>query len=253
MKTRQHVIVSPYKQKGFSAAMDQFIVENIPMLKGDLIRKPIVDAICKMVDEYYPATERMKMGQVLWYAVDVNEKAGYGKSLKQCKLRPVTLDLINNDDIEAYMQGVTKKERQKKIAVRLCKQAYDQSGVMTIADVSTIMRLAPNTISKYLREYEKEFDTVVPRRGTIHDLGRTQTHKKIICRKYAMEGKSLEQTARETSHSPQAVSRYINDFNRVKECLKAGWNTDKISYATGLSKTLTEEYVDIMKEGELPF
>ena len=253
MKTRQNEIVSPYKQKGFSSALDVFIAENIPVLRGDLIRKPIVDAICKMVDEYHPATERMRMGQILWYAVDVNEKAGYGKSLNQCKLRPVTLDVVNDDDIEAYMQGVTKRERQKKIAARLCKQAYDQSGVMTIADISTIMRLAPNTISKYLREYEKEVDTIVPRRGTIHDLGRTQTHKKIICRKYALEGKSLEQTARETNHSPQAVSRYINDYNRVRECLKAGWDTEKISYATGLSKTLTGEYVDIMKGDELPF
>ena len=76
MKTRHNFIVSPYKQKGFCSALDVFIAENIPVLRGQLIRKPIVDAICKMVDEYYPATERMKMGQILWYAVDVNEKAG---------------------------------------------------------------------------------------------------------------------------------------------------------------------------------
>jgi len=107
---------------------------------------------------------------------------------------------------------VKKRERQKKVAVRLFRQSYEQKGVLSNADVGSIMRLSPATVSGNIREYEKQTGQIVPRRGTIHDMGRNLTHKRIICQKHFLEGKSVEQTARETYHSPQAVFRYTNDF-----------------------------------------
>jgi hypothetical protein len=57
-------------------------------------------------------------------------------------------------------------------------------------------------------------------------------------------------TARETYHTPRAVTRYINDFERVMECLKARWSVEKTAYTTNLSKKLTLEYADMIKELE---
>ena len=65
--------------------------------------------------------------------------------------------------------------------MRLFRQSYEQKGVLTDADVGSMMRLSPVTVSGYIREYEKETGGIVPRRGTIHDMGRTLTHKRIIC------------------------------------------------------------------------
>jgi hypothetical protein len=195
----------------------------------------------------------MQMGQMLWYAVDEKEKSGYGKSLDKCKQRPVVLDIIHETDIDDILKGIKKRERQKKVAVRLFRQSYEQKGVLTHADVGAIMRLAPGTVCKYIVEYEKETGAMVPRRGNIHDMGPTLTHKKIICQKVFGEGKSVEQTARETYHSPAAVVRYTNDFKRVRECLKERMSPKKIAFATGLSLSLTNQYVDMLKDDELPF
>ena len=137
--------------------------------------------------------------------------------------------------------------------MRLFRQSYEQKGVLTNADVSSMMRLSPATVSGYIREYEKETGRIVPRRGTIHDMGRTLTHKRIICEKHFLEGKSVEQTARETYHLPQAVVRYADDFKRVRECLKVGWSVERIAYTTGLSKSLTKEYADMISEKEILF
>ena len=63
----------------------------------------------------------------------------------------------------------------------------------------------------------------------------------------------MQQTARETYRSPQAVIRYANDFKRVRECLKEGWSVERISYTTGLSKSLTKKYVDMLNEKEILF
>lgn len=242
-----------YEKKGFPAALSHFLAEVCPPLRGELIREPVVREICSLVEQYYPATERMKMGQVLWYAVDKDEKAGYGKRIEDCKLRPVIVDLITESDIEDVLRGMAKRERQKKVTVRLFEQAFEQSGVFTNADVAAIMRLAPGTVSRYVREVEKERGELVPRRGTVHDLGPSVTHKHIICEKHLKEGKTIEKTAEETYHSPQAVRRYVNDFKRVSVCLKSGWKVQKIAYATGLSTRLTQEYVDMMMKEEVPF
>jgi predicted transcriptional regulator len=246
--------VQPVQQKkGFKAALNVFLQEQVPQLGGDLTRYPIVNHICEMIGEYFPSTERMKMGQMLWYAVDEKEKAGYGKSLDKCQQRPVILDVLHDADIDDLLNGVKKRERQKKVIVRLFKEAYKQKGVLTHADVGSILRLAPGTVSRYVVEHEKETKEMVPRRGNIHDMGPTLTHKKIICTKHLFEGKTIEETARETNHSPAAVSRYVNDFMRVRECLKEKWDLNKIAFATGLSKQLTEQYVDMMNTDELPF
>lgn len=191
----------------------------------------------------------MRMGQIMWYAVDVDERAGYGKSIEKCKLNPVILDLVNLKDVDDLINGVKKRDRNKNTIVRLFNQAYEQRSVLTNADVAGMLRLSPGTISKYVREFESETGKLVPRRGNIHDLGPTLTHKRIICIKCLQEGKTIEVTARETNHSPAAVTRYINDFKRVHTCLKDGWAVEKISYATGLSKSLTKEYINLINSG----
>ena len=253
MKMRTARSAPAYEKKGFKAALNYFFAENIPQLGGELTRGPVVNKIYQMVEEYFPSTERIKMGQLLWYAIDENEKAGYGKSLDKCKQRPVILDVIHETDIDDILNGVKKRDRQKKVIIRLYNQAYKQKGVLTHADVGAVLRLAPGTISRYVREYEKETGEIVPRRGNIHDMGPTLTHKKIICHKLYYEGKSVEQTARETKHSPAAVVRYGNDFKRVRECLKEKWDANRIAFTTGLSKSLTKEYVDMIDGDNLPF
>jgi len=251
-KNSSTAVIPPYEKKGFKAALNCFLAEQVPQLGGELTRRPVVERIHEMVQEYFPPTERVQMGQMVWYAVDEKEKSGYGKRLDKSKQVPVILDIIHETDIDDVLNGIKKRERQKKAAVRLFNQAYEQHGVLTHADVGAIMRLSPGTVSRYIVEYEAETKKMVPRRGNIHDMGPTLTHKRIICTKLFFEGKSVEQTARETHHSPAAIVRYANDFKRVRECLKERWSTKKIAFATGLSVSLTSEYVNMMKSGELP-
>lgn len=241
----------PEKRKRFPAALGYFLKEQCPSLRGKLIRDRIVQAIIELFEKFYPPTERMRMGQVLWYAVDVKETAGYGKRIEDCKIKPVILNLIHETDIDNFFQGIKKKERQKCVMARLFKEAFQQKAVLTQADVGSMMRLAPSTISRSVREYERKTGEIVPRRGTIHDIGRTVTHKRIICIKHFKEGKTIEQTSKETHHSPSAVARYVNDYKRVRECLKSHWKTNKIAFATGLSFSLIKEYIDLINSNEV--
>jgi hypothetical protein len=240
----------PLQKKTFAASLDQFFAEQCPQFSGDLFRQVIVDKVQELVEEFYPPNTHLRMGQVMWPAVDENEKASYGKSIEKTKLKPVFLDLISSDDIESLLQGERKRAIRQRAAVRLFEQAHKQGAVLTEVDVGSMMRLSPVTISSYIREWEKDHDCIVPRRGTIHDMGPSITHKKVICRKVIVDGKSIEQTARETNHSPEAITRYVKDYKRILACLHQGLTPKDTAFVAKVSERLIYEYMALIEENQ---
>ena len=238
----------PVKKKTFPAAIMRLLEKEFPQLAGDLTRRALAQKIQSLADTYYPASSHMRPGQMLWIAVDEKETGGYGKSIEKTAMKPVVLDCIRLEDIEALLAGENKRERRKHIAVRLFTQAKDQGGVLTTADVATIFRMSPATISRYIREWERDNGQLVPRRGTVHDMGPSITHKRQICYKVVVEGKSISTAARESNHSPEAVTRYVKDYKRICTCLKEGLSLRDARYVTNMSKKLSEEYLDLFEE-----
>lgn len=249
MKTSVSAIESqfgPLQRKTFSSALSHFFEEQCPQMGGELTRKVLVNKIQELVEEFYPPNTHLRMGQIMWPAVDENEKASYGKTIEKTKLKPVYIDMIASEDIEAILNGEKKRAIRQRASVRLFSQAKDQGGVLTGVDVATMMRLSPATISKYIREWEKEHDTIVPRRGTVHDMGRSITHKRQICYKMIVEGKSVEETAKETNHSPEAITRYVKDYKRILACLHRGLSPKETSFVVKVSERLVYEYLILL-------
>ncbi len=173
------------------------------------------------------------------------------KTIEKTKLKPVFVDMIAPEDIEAVLKGEKARLIRQKATVRIFTQAKDQGGVLTGVDVASMMRLSPATISKYVREWEKQNNTLVPRRGTIHDMGRSITHKKQICYKVIVEGKSIEQTARESDHSPEAITRYVKDYKRILACISRGLTPKDTAFVAKVSESLVYEYVNLVFENQV--
>ena len=66
------------------------------------------------MEEYFPPTEWLRMGQVLWPAVDEAETAGYGKRIEQTKLKPVLLQAVSEEDVKDYLAGKPANEIKKR-------------------------------------------------------------------------------------------------------------------------------------------
>jgi hypothetical protein len=237
----------PLLRKTFQAALVRELRLHIPTL-GALTAKPLAGRIEEMVDEYFPKTERLRFGHILWPAVDERETSGYGKRIEQTALKPVLLELISAEDIQNMLSGVSIKEIRKKVIVRLFEQAKSQGGVLTSVDVATIILVKPWTIYGYIKEHQQKTGKLIPRRGTVHDMGPSVSHKRQICRMVILEGRSIEDTARATNHSPEAVTRYVQDYRRVFTCFSMGLTIDQTSFTTSLSKSLVKEYQDIFQE-----
>lgn len=243
----------PLQKKTFASALSQFFEQQCPQLGGHLTREVLVTKIQELVEEFYPPNTHLRMGQVMWPAVDENETAAYGKTIEKTRLKPVFVDMIASEDIEAILKGEKRKTIRQRATVRLFSQAKQQRAVFTGVDVATMMRLSPATISKYVREWEKENQIIVPRRGTIHDMGRSVTHKRQICRKVVLEGKGIEKVAQETGHSPEAITRYVKDYKRILTCLHQGLTPKDTAFVAKISENLVYEYINLIQENQLDF
>ncbi len=105
--------------------------------------------------------------------------------------------------------GKRTRQIRKEALSRLCKQAYEQGGCLTGAELCILLKSPRTEITNLIRDWEKENQEILPRRGTIHDIGPSVTHKKKIIEKLFLRGKSVEDVMRETNHSADAVHRYI--------------------------------------------
>lgn len=239
---------TPVEQKTFASAVRSFILKEFPHLGGPMIVDLFVKKLNSLVEEFYPPLKHLKMGQLLWFAVAREEKHSYGKSMDKTRIVPVVLTLVSPQDVGRLKEGVSLVEIRKEVKARLYREAYEQGGVLTEPDLSVILWASLATVSKHTLAYEEENGCVLPRRGTVHDIGRSVSHKSLICKKRRLDGKSTSEVARETDHTNESVDRYTLSLDRVEFCTKIGLSVETASFVTGLSKNLVIEYRDVAEE-----
>jgi hypothetical protein len=167
---------------------------------------------------------------------------------------PVVVTVANQEDIAALRANVRRGEILKRALVRVANEAYAQGGVLTCTDLSVLFHHSHSRVAELIREYEAETEVIVPRRGNLHDMGRTVSHKRIICRKAYLEGKPTHVIARETSHSPEAVDNYIVNLSRVYfAVVQRGMTLEEAAFATQLPVGIVRQYIRLIQELDLDF
>lgn len=245
---RARDLYGPQTHKTFQGALGAFLNTECPQLGGHLTRQALVQAIAELVTAHYPATSHISQGQIRWTAIHKDEKSSYGKTIQQSRLTPVILDLLPHSEIQNRAQGAKLREIKKTAVARLFTQAYEQEGVLTNTEVALLLKLSPSTICKYRKEWEQSHGKMLPTRGSIHDMGPTLTHKKIILQKLIFEGKTVQEVCRETDHSPEAVLRYATNFKQVLMCKGKKFDIAQTSFTTRLSMRLIKEYIELIEE-----
>jgi hypothetical protein len=241
-------VYAPLEQKTFNNVIKYFFRTNFPQVAGSLVLDMICKELCKIIEIYYPSLYHFKMGQMLWFAVSQDATPGVYNTMAETEVVPVVLTVVHPDDINQMKNGVPRHIISQSVLARIYTEAKEQGGVLTEADISLIRNLSLVTVSKQTLAYESANSCVLPRRGTIHDLGPSVTHKKIICKKYYVDNQDISDISRQTYHSTSSISRYLNDFKRVKLCLAKGLSVDDTSYATFISKKVVNQYVDLINE-----
>lgn len=203
----------------------------------------------KLNDQYYLHGDFIRPGQMRWVVLKAGQKYSKSKKLRDMQLIPVTLTLINPEDIEDRVNHVKKKELLEKLIVRLCKETKEQGGVITETDQSILLRLSGTSISNYITNYEKRTNEVVPRAGTEMDMGKSLTHKRLAYHNYKKKIPTSE-NARLIDHTTESTDRYIKDGTRVEKLYLSGYSEWEISFFTGIPGYIVREYIDIISSYE---
>ena len=213
------------------------------------VAEALIDDVLSSINEVYPKEGRLKPGQISYLAVPVNLKGGvFGRSLKDTDLIAVKLTIFSKADIKALKNPKLSFEDRLKIKIkRLFSEAYSQGAVLSQMDLEALLSAQPGLIQRLVKEIN-EAEGFLPTRGTVHDLGRTLTHKKQIIN-LNRDGYLSPEIARKTKHDIKSVDRYLKAYQKVKTLLdKTSFSKEEISVLTGLSLSLVEEYSQLSKE-----
>lgn len=238
---------APVAYKSFPGALNAFFENELPSLGGSRVRMTLVNAINDMVVRFFPETTHLQPGQTPWVTVSVDSKGAYGKRIKDTALVPVVLDLVQDVDARERAMGKKIRDVKKEAVARLCWQAYEQGGCMTATEIAVLLKMSASAVGTYIAEFEKEQAVVLPRRGTIHDMGPTLTHKKVIIEKLFVRQETVQQVIRETCHSARAIERYITSFKQILMCYRKQMTIEEIAFAVHKTARLVQEYIDIIE------
>ena len=168
--------------------------------------------------------------------------------MSSTKLKRITLTIVSPEDIAKVIDRIPRPKINQQRVVRACFEADSQGAVLSEADLSMLFGYSRSRVSDFLLEEERT-GKIVPRRGNVHDMGRTLTHKRIICYKHFVEGKQTPEIARETNHMSKNVDKYLGDFARVHHCyVRRRMPLTETVAATGLGYQLVQEYVKLIHD-----
>jgi hypothetical protein len=235
----------PLRGKTLRNALAHRIAEDFPRIGGPRICQLCADMILEVVVKHMRHRDHIRHGQVLWMAVSVKDPPRRRQRLVDTELIPVLLDLSTAEDVQLRIDRLPAPQRSLHKALRLCRQAHEQGGLLSNCDLAELLHTDASRIGVLLADHERTTNTIVPRRATLHDVGSGLTHKRIICWKRYAEGKEPQVVARETYHSLEAVDRYLGQYDRVRHCRIQGLTPEQTAHALGCSVRLVNEYLAI--------
>lgn len=217
------------------------------MIKKADLYKGLAQKTLLTLSEYSPPKGNVSPGQMVWLAIDREDYPGRAKKIGATKMKSVVLTPVSDEDIKKLRLGRKPADIIPDVIARLCLEAEDQGELLTLVDLSKILNLSMLSVSKHKKKWEEDHKKILPTRGSVHDMGRTFTHKKEILSLY-LEGATTSEIARRTSYDPVNVDRYIDDFQRILLLYEDGNPPSKICFYTGLGRKLVSEYIDFIKE-----
>lgn len=177
--------------------------------------------------------------------------ARHGRSLSQAATQEVvwTIDAGPEDQEVQTKHGPTAL-RHVRIQ-RLLGEAIEQEAVATQEDVAHALHVSVRTIKRDCLKMQEQ-GIYLPTRGNLRGIGRGQTHKAHIVRRW-LSGATYDQVAYHTHHSPMCVRRYIQTFVRVVQLHGKAFTEGEIALALQIGIPLVKEYLSLYQQNDSSF
>jgi len=232
-------------KRNFKQAVVHLLETEYKIIGSHKVIQMIAEDVEDLAHEFFPSSSSVSPGTLIRTTTSSSEKKiSYGKKAEDQRTSIVKLPLLTSEDIQNKIKPHSRKEgvyQEIERMVRMIKASFKQRGILSIAEVTTIMNRGLDTTRKRLIQYQMERGEVLPLKGIILDQGVSPTHKGIIIHLYEKKITPPD-IARQTSHSLEAVDRYISDYERVKMLLGKGADVKEISQLIGRGLRTVKEY-----------
>ncbi len=205
----------------------------------------ILDTVYKIYTPYFQLNGSLKLGQVLFQVVSIENSPA--TPLSQCTYATVTLTLDDpQEDILLRKHAGVIALRQHRIQ-RVCTEAFQQNGLLTVEDLANrVLNCGERTICRDLQAL-RNTNIIVPLRSTIKDMGKTISHRSLIIKLW-LAGKEYSDIARESFHSIESIKNYIDKFKRVVALSQELYDVHTIAFLVKISAPLVDEYLAISRQ-----
>jgi len=207
------------------------------------IAKSIVETVREVLGQ--PISEVNGSGKMEYLAAQISD--GASKAIRDMRLKPVTLTIHADDDIEVLNAHGISALRQVKIQ-RVAQEAYEQGALLTQEDLAVLLCSSVRTVRYDLKELRGQ-GIEVRTRGQVKGIGLRVSHKAKIIQLY-LDGLEYTDLERRTKHSGDSIKNYIQTFKRVLILKDKHVPVDEISTIVGISTMLVEEYLRLIDRYE---
>jgi hypothetical protein len=190
--------------------------------------------------------QAMRPGQVR--VILAQRNAGTGRPLAETPRTEVvwTVD-AGLEDRQVLAQHGRVALRQVRVQ-RLLDEALAQGAVATQEDLAQALHVTVRTIKRDCAALGAQ-GIWVPTRGSLHGVGRGQTHKAQIVARW-LQGETYDQIALYTRHSLSSIQRYIQTFVRVVHLHREGFSENQVARLLDISLPLVQEYLAVERHND---
>lgn len=192
--------------------------------------------------------ERLKLGQqrVLLTA----QRAGHGARLSETVKKEVVWTVDGGSEDLAIMNEHGPASLRRVQVQRLLDEAMEQGAVATQEDLARTLHTSVRTIKRDFAVLHKQ-GLYLPSRGYRQGIGRGQTHKGLIVRRW-LQGETYDQLMSSTHHSVTSIQRYVRTFTQVVALHLRGLSEGQISLALQIGQALVRDYLAIYVQNDQP-
>ena len=199
-----------------------------------------IDIIAQHLSNY--CSDRRPPGEIIHTAVSMDEPAG--KPIKHCKVVPVRLTFLHEDDPNVIREEGTVEARAIRL-LRLCREAYEQKALFSHEDLSLLLCIDVSTVKDLVKRLRDD-GLFVPTRGAVKDIGPEPSHKREIARLLGL-GYTTSKIRAITNHTESSIGRYQQQFALILYLLHRYPEASHHERCTlsGLSRSAYDAYVNV--------
>lgn len=198
--------------------------------------------------QLWGAAGRVGVGQQRVLLTD--KTAGHGRSLSETRQVEVVWT-VNGGKADMEILSSQGRVALRRVRIqRLLDEALEQGGVASQEDLAQALQVTLRTIQRDFAALKRQ-GVWLPGRGNLKGIGRGQTHKALILRRW-LQGESYDQLVVRTHHQLSSIQRYVQTFVRVIELQRQGFDVVQTAQLVQIGQALVEEYLAVWRDNDTP-